>query len=154
MDIHFTKKGIQSGGIYLSKLTEINGDQTHLSPASELVHDHVVDLVANRLKQDRQTKVLRNNRDARVHAIETCYGDHLYPDILCVKGDDVVLLCEVETAGTVDSISAWEWHAYSSFEGASFLLVVPEAELVKAHKLTVENEISCQQILTYGAKEA
>jgi len=83
------------------------------------------------------------------HGIEIDGEEALFPDILCVEDEQIRFICEIETDSTVSEDAVEQWSDYASFEGANFILVVPEELERTAQELTSENNIECHGIILY-----
>lgn len=91
------------------------------------LHECVVKLVADMLKEQGLNEVYTNPSDAQDHAVPTEQHLEQYPDVFALENNEVQVVCKVETPSTVQSDAVTEWKEYESL-GKVFLLVVPQAE--------------------------
>jgi hypothetical protein len=118
------------------------------SEEEQSLHDHVIELLVERLKQEGAMEIRTNPGGLRQNAIVIEEGKEFYPDVFTLADDEVTAICEVETPSTTHEGSVAQWKDYGEI-GATFLLIVPEEEAETAARLLQENEISCQGVLTY-----
>ena len=118
------------------------------SEEEQSFHDHVIELLVERLQQEGALEIRTNPGQLRQNAIVIEEGKEFYPDVFTVTGDEVTAICEVETHSTTHESSVAQWKDYAGI-GATFLLIVPEEEAETAARLLQEHEIPCQGILTY-----
>lgn len=118
------------------------------SEEEQSFHDHVIELLVERLQQEGPMEIRTNPGRLRQNAIVLEEGKEFYPDVFTVTGDEVTAICEVETPSTTHESSVAQWKDYASI-GATFLLIVSEEEAETAARLLQANEIPCQGILTY-----
>ena len=114
-------------------------------------HDHVIELLVERLQQEGPMEIRTNPGHLHQNAIvleEEGEEREFYPDVFAVAGEEVTAICEVETPSTTHESSVAQWRDYAAI-GATFLLIVPEEEAETAARLLQENGIPCQGILTY-----
>lgn len=119
------------------------------SEEEQSFHDHVIELLVERLQQEGPMEIRTNPGHLHQNAIVLEEeGKEFYPDVFTVTGEEVTAICEVETPSTTHESSVAQWKDYAEI-GATFLLIVPEEEAETAARLLQENEIPCQGILTY-----
>lgn len=111
-------------------------------------HDHVIALLAQKLFEEGFADVRINPGESQENAIEVDEEREIYPDVFVVEGEDVTLICEVETPSTVSEEAVAQWRDYATL-GPAFLLVVPEESAQLAQKLLEEHQIPCQNLITY-----
>jgi len=118
------------------------------SKEEQSFHDHIIELLVERLKQEGAAEIRTNPGRLKQNAIVVEEGKEFYPDVFTLSDDEVTAICEVETPSTTHESSVAQWKDYAGI-GATFLLIVPEEEAETAARLLQENEIPCQGILTY-----
>ncbi len=118
------------------------------SEEEQRAHDHVIALLAQKLFEEGFADVRINPGDSRENAIEIDEEREIYPDVFVVEGDDVTLICEVETPSTVGEGAVEQWRDFATL-GPAFLLVVPEEAAPLAQQLLEAHQIPCQTLITY-----